>query len=197
MNTLYKSYLKFDEFLKMQLFVIAVISLSWALILPVVMKLQGLLWTASIISAYLILQKLSVFVYPYFRDWSLKQSYGYMITLDFIYLFSLPLYFYDPLVFIYTEACLMVVYGLILNVFGINYNAYLMERYSKNIFKDNQYLERIYMALAGIVGYCVVIIGEWFTNDLGIIILIFMGILSLNLAIQLYNYNKYWIKLEE
>lgn len=197
MKKLFSSYKEFDDFLKMQLWIAALLSFSWALVLPVVFKLQGMLWTASIISAYLIIQKLSVFIYPYFKHWNLKSSYARMIVLDVAYLAALPLYFYDPLVFIYVEGGLMIVYGLIMNVFGINYDAYLMDHYKKEIFKDVQYLERMYMAAAGILGYFIVIIGEALTSDLGNIILIFMGILIVNLGIQLYNYKTYWTGLTE
>ena len=72
----------FDQFIKMQLYMVATVSLSWSLMVPIIIKLQGVLWTASIISGYLIIQKLSVFIYPYFKNWLLKQSYKYLIILD-------------------------------------------------------------------------------------------------------------------
>ncbi len=50
----------------------------------------------------------------------------------------------------------MVVYGLFLNVFGINYNAYVMETYNTKTFKDIQYVESMTMAVAGILGYAIV-----------------------------------------
>ena len=187
----------FDQFIKMQLYMVATVSLSWSLMVPIIIKLQGVLWTASIISGYLIIQKLSVFIYPYFKNWLLKQSYKYLIILDVFYMLSLPIYFYDPLIFIYVETGLVVIYGLIMNVFGINYDAFLMNKYSTNIFKDIQYVERIYMACAGIVGYLLVIVIELFTEKLDTIILIFFVMLGFNLVIQIYNYKNYWVGLEE
>ncbi len=67
MKELLNSYKDFDSFIKMQLLVIFVISLSWALILPIVTKLQGLLWATSIISAFMIIHKLAAFIMPYFK----------------------------------------------------------------------------------------------------------------------------------
>jgi hypothetical protein len=84
-----------------------------------------------------------------------------------------------------------------MNVFGINYDAFLMNKYSTNIFKDIQYVERIYMASAGIVGYLIVIVIELFTEKLDTIILIFFVMLGFNLVIQIYNYKKYWVELKE
>ena len=36
----------FDQFIKMQLYAIAEVSLSWSLMVPIIIKLQGVLWTA-------------------------------------------------------------------------------------------------------------------------------------------------------
>jgi hypothetical protein len=180
----------------MQLLVIFVISLSWALILPIITKLQGLLWATSIISAYLIIHKLSVFITPYFKHLSIRQSYGALIVLDGLYLVSVLLYFYDPLIFLYTEASLMVVYGIVMTVFGISYDAFLMEKYNSNTFKDVQYLERMSMAVAGIIGYSVVIFIDIISQDIGIAIKTFFVILSINLGFQLYNYIYFWKNLE-
>jgi hypothetical protein len=197
MRALYLSYKDFDSFIKMQLVVIFVISLSWALILPIVTKLQGLLWATSIISGYLILHQLSVFLMPMMRNVSLKQSYKWMIWLDFIYCISVLLFFYDELIFLYTEATLMVAYGIVISVFGINYDAFLMEKYSTESFKDIQYVERMVMAVAGIVGYLIVIFVDVLSEDVGTSIKVFLVILMVNLGIQLYNYKYFWNDLTE
>lgn len=199
MRELLQSYKGFDSFIKMQLLVIFVIVLSWALILPIVTKLQGLLWATSIISAYLILHKLSSFLLPYFKNASLKASYRGMIALDVLYLLGVPTYFIDPLLFLYVEAFLMVVYGIILSVFGINYDAYLMKKYDEKIFKDVQYVERLVMAIGGIIGYLIVMFIDVLTSNMGTAIYVFMVILSINVLFQLYNYNYFWnnFKLKE
>lgn len=192
MKELYKSYKGFDNFIKMQLMVIFVISLSWALILPILTKLQGLLWATSIISAYLILHRLSAFLLPYFKDTSIKQAYKNMIVLDVLYLVSVPIYFVDPLLFLYTEATLMVIYGVILSVFGISYDAFLMNKYNTSKFKDIQYSERIVMAIAGIIGYLIVIFLDVISPNMDVAIYTFMVILTANVIFQLFNYRYYW-----
>ena len=100
MKDLIKNYKKFDDFIKIQLFVLFIITLSWSLVLPIVTKLQGLMWTTSMISIYLILQKLSVFVMPYFKNSSLKISYSILIALDFAYMLSMFIYFVNVELFI-------------------------------------------------------------------------------------------------
>ena len=197
MKALYTSYKKFDSFIKTQLLVIFINSLGWALMLPIITKLQGLLWTTSIISSYLILHKISAFLIPLFKDIALKELYKRLIILDCLYLFSIPIYFYSPLVFLYTEATLMIIYGIILSVFGINYDAYLMDTYQTNIFKDMQYIERMSMAIAGIAGYCIVILVDILSSDLDISLIVFICLLSISILFQLYNYKYYWIKVED
>ncbi len=54
MKEMYKIYKDLDEFLRMQIIIVGLISFSWALIIPLVTKLQGMLWITSLISAYLI-----------------------------------------------------------------------------------------------------------------------------------------------
>jgi len=181
----------------MQLLVIFVISFSWALIFPIVAKLQGLLWATSIISAYMIVHKLSTFIMPYFKNTPLKQAYKWLITLDVLYLLFIPTYFIDPLLFLYSEAALMVVYGVILSIFGISYDAYLMQTYNTTIFKDVQYVERLFMAVAGIVGYSIVIFIDVISSSIETSLYTFIVILTLNVLFQLYNYKYFWKDLKE
>ena len=197
MKELFNSYKGFDNFIKMQLLVIFVISFSWALIFPIVAKLQGLLWATSIISAYMIVHKLSTFIMPYFKNTSLKQSYKWLIILDILYLLFIPTYFIDPLLFLYSEAALMVVYGVVLSIFGISYDAYLMETYNTRIFKDVQYVERLFMAVAGIVGYSIVIFIDVISSSIEVSLYTFMCILAINVLFQLYNYKYFWNNLKE
>ncbi len=196
MHELYKNYKSLDEFIKVQLFVLFIVTLSWSLVIPIVTKLQGLLWTTSMISIYLILHKLSVFIMPYFKKISLKTSYKTLIILDIVYMLSMFIYFINIELFIYTEAILVVIYGLCVSVFGINYSMYVMKRYDEHVFKDTQYLEQMAMAIAGITGYLIVITVGEITQDMGVNIKVFMLFIILNLFIQLYNYKKYWKNLQ-
>ena len=196
MLELFKNYKKFDKFIKFQLFVLFIVTLSWSLVIPLVTKLQGMLWTTSMISIYLILHKLSVFIMPYFKKISLKTSYKTLIILDVVYMLSMFVYFIDIELFVYIEAIIVVIYGLCVSVFGINYSMYVMKKYDEHIFKDTQYLEQIAMAIAGILGYLIVIIVGELIQDMGVNIKIFMMFIIVNLLIQLFNYKKYWQNLQ-
>ena len=191
MKELYNEYLKFDNFLKMQLLIVFIISFCWSLVIPIVTKLEGLLWSTSLISFFMILNKLSVFVSPYLKKLSLKETYKYLVYLDIAYFGSIFLYFIDPLWFLYFDSILMLIYSVIMNVFGINYDAFLMKNYNETIFKDIQYIERMIMASAGIFGLIIVIfIGYFFS--LNILMITFSIFLFINVCFQIYNYKTFW-----
>lgn len=192
MRELFEGYKQFDSFIKMQLLVISVVSLGWALIMPIITKLQGTLWATSIIAGYLILHRLSVFIMPLFKNLKLKEGYKAIIILDVLYLAFIPIYFVSPLAFLYTEGFLMVIYGVIMTVFCINYDAYIMEEYDSAIFKDVQYIERMVVATAGLLGSAIVILVDVLSSDIDTSLYVFMVILTTSLIFQLYNYRYHW-----
>lgn len=195
MKELIKATKKFDNFLKMQLYVIFIISMSWSLILPLITKLQGLLWATSIISIFLILTKLTAFIAPRFKNIKLHLAYRNLIILDGLYLLSLSTYFISPLLFLYVEGVLMLIYTIIMSVFGIRYDAFLMKKYDITTFENVQYAERISMATASIIGYSIVVLLDLFTNSISTVLYVFIIILLINLLMQIYNYIFYWKRL--
>jgi hypothetical protein len=190
-KSLIKYYRSFDGFLKMQLAIILIINLGWALIIPIVYKMQGMLWTTSMISGYLILSRATGLVSPYFRNVELKQSYLNLIILDFFYMLSINIYYFSGELFLHVEAFLGIVYSIFLTVFHINYNAYVMDKYETEIYKDMKYCETAAASIAGILGYSIVILLE---NSFGSrnSIFIFEIILILAFWLQIYNYKKYY-----
>lgn len=197
MKEIFTNFMKFDNFLKTQILIIACISFNWSLILPLITKLQGLLWATSMISAYLILQKASAFIYPYFQSLKINVAYAGLIILDIIYTISLSVFFVDPGIFLYIEGVLMLLYGIVMNVFGINYNTYLMRAYDNDTFKSLQYVERMAMAFAGIIGFGVVILFDLITHDMNKIVMTFMVISIIVVIIQILNYKRFWTNLNE
>jgi hypothetical protein len=175
----------------MQLAIILIINLGWALIIPLVYKMQGLMWTTSMISGYLILSRATGLVSPYFRNIELKQSYLNLIILDFFYMISINLYYFSGELFLQVEAFLGIIYSVFLTVFHINYNAYVMDKYETEIYKDMKYCETAAASIAGILGYSIVILLE---NSFGSrnSIFIFEVILILAFWLQIYNYKKYY-----
>lgn len=191
MKSLIKYYMSFDGFLKMQLIIILTISMGWALIVPIVYKMQGMLWTTSMISGYLILSRATGLISPYFRNVGLKQSYLNLIVLNFFYMLSVNIYYFSGQLFLQVEALLGIIYAIFLPVFHINYNAYVMDKYKTEIYKDMQYCEAAAGSMAGILGYSIVILLDTRFGS-GNSIFIFEIILFFALWLQVYNYKKYY-----
>ncbi len=126
MNIAFK---EFDAFVKMQFVSIAVASFSWALIIPIITKLQGVLWTTYVIAGFMILARTSAFISPFFKHISLKRSYEVIVVLTILYFFSLFIYFYNVHLFLVVEMILMFCYCIIFSIYGINYNMYIMKHY--------------------------------------------------------------------
>lgn len=190
-KNLIRYYKSFDDFLKMQLLIILIINLGWALIIPIVFKMQGLLWTTSMISFYLILSRATGLLSPYFRNVELKQSYFNLISLDFLYMLSINVYYFNKECFLYIEALLAVFYSIFFTVFQINYNAYIMSKYETDIYKDMKYCESAASSIAGILGYATVIFLEHTIGSSNSIIA-FEVILIFAFWLQIYNYKKYY-----
>lgn len=192
MYTLINSYKNFDDFIKMQIFVIFIVALGWSLILPIITKLQGLLWAASFISLFMIIGQLRSFICPFFKHWPLKKSYALLVINGGVYFLSLPIYFYDVNVFLVVEAIIVAIHGIIVSIFTINYDAFIIKRYDTEIFKDIQYLESIAFSLGNVLGFSIVALIDVITKDLNIVISICMMILCINLIIKTYNYKVFW-----
>ena len=192
MHKLLAEYRTFDSFIIMQLFVVAINCFSWSLIIPIIIKLQGLLWTTSLISAFMIINNFSAFISPFFKELSLKKSYAVSIQLTVIYWLSLLMYFVDVGAFLIFESILTFCYGIIMSIFSINYDAYLMKTYDESTFKSVQYMERMVMAAASIVGLTYVAIIDIITSDLNIVVGSFFFILFFALCIKIYNYRMFW-----
>lgn len=197
MKDMMKSFKDFDDFLKTQIIIVGLISFVWALIIPLITKLQGMLWTTSIISAYLIAQKASAFIYPYFKDMKINKCYKSLIILDILYAISLTIYFVNINVFVYVEALLTLVYGIIISVFTINYNTYVMKTYNANTFKELQYIEKISISIAGILGFVLVIVLDYIFEDSNKTVSFFILVSSIVVIVQLFNYNKFWKNIKE
>ena len=196
MKELKESYYKFDDFLKAQLLLLIVTSLSWSLIVPIIIKLQGLLWTTSIIAAYLIIGKMAIFIMPYVKNTKLKTLYKIRFVLEFIYFLSLSLYFIEPVYFLYMESSLAVIYGIFMQTFLINYNTFLIDEYNSKVFQDTQYIEKLFLSGASAIGLLIVIIIDYITPSIDDNIKVFAIFIAISLCLQFLNYMKFWRNID-
>lgn len=185
---------KFDFFLILQLLLFSSIHFSWSLVTPLIYKLQGLYWTTIIISVFCILNRISSIFTPLFKNIRLSTLYKFIICLDFIYLFTINIYFFDTELFLYIECSIGILYSILVTSFYINYKVYIAEKYSINTLKEYEYTYNVYTGIFCTVGYLFVILIEYILPHL--IIVIFDIMLFMVIIFQLYNHKKYYSKIK-
>ena len=152
MKSFLLSYTKFDSFLKWQLCVGLINSLTWALCIPIIYKLQGMYWSTAYISIYLICVRLSGLLVPMFKGIHIKKLYLHTMILNVVYVLSLFIYFYNIKVFLFIEVLLSIIYCIIGTLLGIGWDVYVVDKYEKKVFEDFRYWESIKDSLGGILG---------------------------------------------
>ena len=195
MKELIKNFKSFDRFLKDQLMIGLFIQCTWALVSPLIMKLQGLLWTTTYISIYMIMMRMAGLFVPYFKGTHIKKSYKSIICLNVLYVIATVLYFYDQNVFLWTESFLSVFFCINSVVLGIGWDVYVVDKYEKEIFEDYKYCATFRDALGGIGGYSIVIVIYQFLNEYQSMKL-FVFLMVFVLLLQLYNYRTHYANME-
>lgn len=187
---------QFDDFLKDQLLIGLYIQCTWALISPIVMKLQGTLWTTTYISIYLIMMRSAGLIVPYFKGTHIKVAYRAIIFLNVLYVAATLLYFYDQNIFLITESFLSIGFCVNSVLLGIGWDLHVINNYDKTIYENFKYVATFRDSLGGIGGYSIVILIYYFLNqEQSIALFLFMMVFAL--LCQIYNYKKHYFGMEE
>jgi len=196
MKEIFTNFKKFDSFLKDQLLIGLFIQCVWALVVPLIYKLQGLLWSTTYISIYLILLRTSGLIVPYFKGLKLKKVYKSIIILNLIYALSATLYFYNQFYFLWAEVLLSVLFGINSQLLSIAWDVYVVDRYKKEVFENYKYCAAFRDSVGGIGGYSLVAIIYAFLNETqSMKLFIFMMVFAL--FAQTYNYKKHYTKMAD
>ena len=195
MRELIRNYRGFDRFLRDQLLIGLFIQCTWALVSPLIMKLQGLLWTTTYISVYMIMMRMAGLFVPYFKGTHIKNAYRSIICLNVLYVIATSLYFYDQSVFLWTESFLSVFFCINSVVLGIGWDVYVVDKYEKQTFEDFKYCATFRDAVGGIGGYSIVIGIYQFLNEFQSMKL-FVFLMVFCLLLQLYNYFTHYANME-
>ena len=195
MKELIKNFKGFDRFLKDQLLIGLYIQCTWALVSPIVHKLQGMLWTTTYISVYLIMMRMSGLIVPYFKGTHIKTSYKSIIFLNLLYVLATPLFFVDQTWFLWSESFLSIFFCINSVVLGIGWDLYVVEKYDKDTFENFKYCATFRDGLGGIGGNLIVIgifsiLDQFQSMKLFVILMVFV------LLLQLYNYRTHYTKME-
>lgn len=195
MKELIKNFKGFDRFLKDQLMIGLFIQCTWALVSPLITKLQGLLWTTTYISVYMIMLRMAGLFVPYFKGTHIKIAYRSIIFLNVLYVAATSIYFYDQTLFLWTESLLSVFFCINSVVLGIGWDVYVVEKYEKQTFEDYKYCATFRDSVGGIGGYSIVILIYQFLNEYQSMKL-FVFLMVFVLLLQLYNYKTHYTKME-
>lgn len=195
MKELVKNFKGFDRFLKDQLLIGLYIQCTWALVSPIVHKLQGMLWTTTYISVYMIMMRMSGLIVPYFKGTHIKTSYKSIIFLNLLYVLATPLFFVDQTWFLWSESFLSIFFCINSVVLGIGWDLYVVEKYDKDTFENFKYCATFRDGLGGIGGNLIVIgifsiLDQYQSMKLFVILMVFV------LLLQLYNYRTHYTKME-
>lgn len=195
MKELIKNFKGFDRFLKDQLLIGLYIQCTWALVSPIVHKLQGMLWTTTYISVYMIMMRMSGLIVPYFKGTHIKTSYKSIIFLNLLYVLATPLFFVDQHWFLWSESFLSIFFCINSVVLGIGWDLYVVEKYDKDTFENFKYCATFRDGLGGIGGNLIVIgifsiLDQYQSMKLFVILMVFV------LLLQLYNYRTHYTKME-
>ena len=171
------------------------ITCTWALISPIIMKLQGLLWTTSFISFYLILMRVGGIIAPYFKGTHIKNSYRSIIFLNFLYIFSTLLFFVDHQYFLWAESFLSIFFCINSIVLHIGWDVYVVNKYNKETFEDYKYCSTFRDGIAGIGGN-VIVIGIFSVLSQQQSIKLFVMLMVTVLLLQVYNYRIHYSSME-
>ena len=196
MKELLDSFKNFDTFLKDQLLIGLYIQCTWALISPIILKLQGMMWTTSFISFYLIMMKISGLIAPYFKGTHIKDSYKTIIGLNFLYIFSTLLFFVDTNIFLWAESFLSIFFCINSVVLHIGWDVYVVNKYSKETFEEYKYCSTFRDGIAGIGGN-VIVIGIFSVLNRQESMKLFVLMMITVLLLQIYNYKKHYLNMEK
>ena len=195
MKELVKNFRSFDRFLKDQLMIGLFIQCTWALVSPIVHKLQGMLWTTTYISVYLIMMRMSGLIVPYFKGTHIKTSYRSIIFLNVLYVLAVPLFFYNQLYFLWSESFLSIFFCINSVVLGIGWDLYVVDKYDKDTFENFKYCATFRDGLGGIGGNLIVI-GIFSILDQFQSMKLFVILMLVVLLLQVYNYRTHYASME-
>ena len=195
MKELIKNFRSFDRFLKDQLMIGLFIQCTWALVSPIVHKLQGMLWTTTYISVYLIMMRMSGLIVPYFKGTHIKTSYKSIIFLNVLYVLAVPLFFYNQLFFLWSESFLSIFFCINSVVLGIGWDLYVVEKYDKDTFENFKYCATFRDGLGGI-GENLIVIGIFSILDQFQSMKLFVILMVVVLLLQVYNYQTHYASME-
>lgn len=191
MKNYFSKLKRFDKFTRFRLVNAFIVAIGVNLIIPIMSDLKGEYLVSWIISAFLILETISIKTNRYFVDnFSIDRLYKISIFAHLSFTLVAALYFWNPLYMVYADMITAIIDVSIFSAFSIKLNNYLTDNYPDSmsefqIIRNSIYADGILLGLS-----IVTILSYLFGNSIVIIIfLIFNTIFSVYL---IKNWNFYY-----
>ena len=191
MKNYFSKLKRFDKFTRFRLVNAFIVAIGVNLIIPIMSDLKGEYLVSWIISAFLILETISIKTNRYFVDnFSIDRLYKISIFAHLSFTLVAALYFWNPLYMVYADMITAIIDVSIFSAFSIKLNNYLTDNYPDSmsefqIIRNSIYADGILLGLS-----IVTILSYLFGNSIVVIIfIIFNTIFSVYL---IKNWNFYY-----
>ncbi len=191
MKNYFSKLKRFDKFTRFRLVNAFIVAIGVNLITPIVSDLKGEYLVSWIISAFLIIETISIKTNRYFVDnFSIDRLYKISIFAHLSFTLVAALYFWNPLLMIYADMITAILDISIFSAFNIKLNNYLTDNYPDSmsefqIIRNNIYADGILLGLS-----IVTVLSYLFGNSIVVIIfIVFNTIFSIYL---IKNWNFYY-----
>lgn len=190
MKNYFSKLKRFDKFTRFRLINAFIVAIGVNLIIPIMSDLKGEYLVSWIISAFLILETISIKTNRYFVDnFSIDRLYKISIFAHLSFTLVATLYFWNPLLMIYADMITAIIDVSIFSAFSIKLNNYLTDNYPDSmsefqIIRNSIYADGILLGLS-----IVTVLSYLFGNSIVVIIfIVFNTIFSIYL---IKNWNFY------
>ena len=190
MKNYFSKLKRFDKFTRFRLVNAFIVAIGVNLITPIMSDLKGEYLVSWIISAFLILETISIKTNRYFVDnFSIDRLYKISIFAHLSFTLVATLYFWNPLLMIYADMITAIIDVSIFSAFSIKLNNYLTDNYPDSmsefqIIRNSIYADGILLGLS-----IVTVLSYLFGNSIVVIIfIVFNTIFSIYL---IKNWNFY------
>lgn len=190
MKNYFSKLKRFDKFTRFRLVNVFIVAIGINLIIPIMSDLKGEYLVSWIISAFLILETISIKTNRYFVDnFSIDRLYKISIFTHLNFTLVATLYFWNPLLMIYADMITAIIDVSIFSAFNIKLNNYLTDNYPDSM-SEFQIIKNSIYADGTLLGLSIVtVLSYLFGNSIVVIIfIVFNTIFSIYL---IKNWNLY------
>ena len=174
---------KLDSFLKTELLVGAYSLLLPVLTAPLLLKLEGSLFTVKIITIFVIIRNNTDFLTILLKNIKTVRILKYLITLEVVSNLLFLLYFYNPTYFVVGCLIVGIVFKALISAFYTNYDFIVSKRYP-SLVKDLGYLEKlvfvVFLNIGGLIAYLLSYYPASYTIYIVFILTMLYNIVSIN-----------------